>query len=333
MRCLAEDEPDLGPFEHLWPALVHFGGGDAAGTDPFRRVSKAAWPGWSVANVLAGGTQSPLEAELRALDPRFALVMFGTNDIERGDLPDFGRRMWRLLDRLAEGGVIPIVSTIPPRSDRPRVGADVARYNAVIRGLAQGRRVPLINLNRALSYLPGDGLTRDGVHLDTFRREKHLAGCDFTEAALKFGYNTRNLLSLAALEGVRRVIVDGADAPAPPSPHATGAGDFKRPVPIEALPYAHLGAVRAGKDGRARRVYRLQLDKPTHLEAFVVDRPALGARLSLLADLESGPKWLVEDQPRIEASLGSGAWFIVVDGEPKGGESPGEYLLVARAAG
>ena len=198
MRCLAEDEADLGPFERLWPALVHFGGGDAAGTDPFRRVSKAAWPGWSVANVLAGGDHSPLEAELSALDPRFALVMFGTNDIERGDVADFGRRLWRLVDRLTDGGVIPILSTIPPRADRPLVGAEVARYNGVIRGLAQGRRVPLIDLNRALRFLPGAGLTRDGVHLDTFRREKQLAACDFTEAALKHGYNTRNLLNLAA---------------------------------------------------------------------------------------------------------------------------------------
>ena len=332
MRCLAEDEADLGPFERLWPALVHFGGGDAAGTDPFRRVSKAAWPGWSVANVLAGGDHSPLEAELSALDPRFALVMFGTNDIERGDVADFGRRLWRLVDRLTDGGVIPILSTIPPRADRPLVGAEVARYNGVIRGLAQGRRVPLIDLNRALRFLSGAGLTRDGVHLDTFRREKQLAACDFTEAALKHGYNTRNLLNLAALEGLRRVVVEGADAPAPPSPAPTGRGDFPQPVPIGALALAALGAVRAGKDGRARRVYRLELDRPTHLEAFVVDRPALGARLALLADLESGPKWLVEDQPRIEASLGSGAWLIVVDGEPQGGEAPGEYLLVARAA-
>jgi hypothetical protein len=54
--------------------------------------------------------------------------------------------MATIVDRLLAEGIIPILSTIPPRDDSASADRMVPRYNAVVRAIAQTRGVPLVDL-------------------------------------------------------------------------------------------------------------------------------------------------------------------------------------------
>src|SRR5690606_35465773 len=140
----------------LRPVVAHF-------RDSFARTSQAARIGWSAWQTLSG-TPSPLARELAATEARFALVQFGTNDIEIGKLHHFADKLFDVVDFAIARGTIPIVFTIPPRRDRKDAAIWVPRYNAVIRGIAQARQVPLVDYHREMLRLPGVGLGKDGIH-------------------------------------------------------------------------------------------------------------------------------------------------------------------------
>lgn len=86
--------------------------------------------------------------------------MLGTNDNRYGRSVDaFGADLWTVVDRLRAQGVIPILSTIPPTTSDPYAAARIPLFNRVIRALAQGRSIPLVDL----------GDTRTGDHAVTYR--------------------------------------------------------------------------------------------------------------------------------------------------------------------
>src|SRR4029079_7772072 len=123
----------------------------------FDRTSLSATIGWSAFSPLQG-MPTPLQQELDAAQPRYATVMFGTNDVGFGDTHMFGRNMFTLIDAIASQGVVPIISSVPPRDDSASIDAWVPRYNLVARGIAQARKVPFIDLHRELLNVPAHGL-------------------------------------------------------------------------------------------------------------------------------------------------------------------------------
>ncbi|MCB9537891.1 MAG: SGNH/GDSL hydrolase family protein [Myxococcales bacterium] len=325
LRCFGAPTVDLGPFEHLRATLDFFRAGDAAGTDPFRRQSRATHRGWRVQHALRGDP-SPLDVELDALDPRFAVTMFGTNDTAFGEPAVFARDLWRLVDRLTARGVVPILSTIPPRDDDHRADALVPIYNGLVRGVAQGLRVPLVDLRLALDALPGHGLSADRLHPAALYRAGRPAACDFGPEGLRRGYNVRNLLTLAALHAVKRVLIDGQAPPDPPPAAPTGDGSWYYPVQVGALPFSDL---RPAHD-RPERVYRLQLDRPALIDAWLVGRHGRPAKVSLVADVRGHAPALATSTERIEASLAAGTWYVVVERLPDAPADEALLVLVER---
>ena len=313
LRCFAGKRVDLARWSHLGPTVDHFLQGDAAGTDPFRRRSVTAVNGWSAVQALRG-KPSPLEAEIEATDGRFALVMYGTNDIERRDIDEYAESLHRVVERLVAQGVVPVVSTIPPRDDQPESDRWVAAYNGVARGVAQAFQIPLIDLRLAVDGLRKHGLGPDRLHPSTWRPKGKARACDFRTAGLRYGYNRRNLLTLAALDAVRRVVVEGEPAPDPPHPFPEALGTADDPIPIRALPFT------AARDNGGV-FYRLELDRPTLVEAYVLDRGGDDLDVRLLADPSDPPATLADADTRIEASLAPGVWRFAVDGW-------GEHLFV-----
>ena len=313
MRCLSGEGVRLEHWERLAPTIEHFRQGDAAGSDPFRRRSVAAVSGWSGVHTLRGAP-SPLDTEIGAIDPRFALVMYGTNDIERRDIEEYAESLFEIVARLVERGVVPIVSTIPHRDDRPRSDRWVPAYNGVARAVAQAHQVPLVDLHLALDPLDGHGLGPDHLHPSTWRPRGKARACDFGPAGLRHGYNRRNLLTLAALDIVRRVVVEGEAAPDPPQPFPDAASGFGDPTPVRGLPFTH-----RGKTGGV--VYTLELDRPTLIEAYVLDLGGDALELRLRSGPADAPATLAEADTRIEASLAPGTWQFAVDGW-------GDYLFV-----
>jgi hypothetical protein len=194
----------------------------------FGRDSLAAVPGWTVGDALAfpGGRphapcsdgESRLECEYRELRPAVAIVMYGTNDLERSADPKVFRHDLReLVQTSVDWGVVPILSTIPPRMDRRMMGRRVAAYNTAIAQVARDERVPLLNYWRSLQgpRVIHFGLSEDGVHPEVLGRcEPDCNSLDFGRRGVRYGVNLRNLTALQALHKVRRVVLrDGQPDP------------------------------------------------------------------------------------------------------------------------
>jgi hypothetical protein len=294
LHCLASrDRTLLGEHTALGPVLERFRESPA---DPFRRESHAARVGWS-AWIATAGAPSPLAREISAIAPRFALVQFGTNDIEIGQLHYFADRLFDIVDYAIERGVVPILFTIMSRRDRTDRAIWVPRYNAVIRGIAQARKVPLVDYHRELAGLPGAGLAKDGIHPTTYLGDLGRNACDFRPSGLEHGYNVRNLLALEAL-GRAGAAIEGRVLDSP-SPELPGSGTSADPWRVDALPFVDFPRF----DGRGRVVYELDLARSTSLRAMGFDRggevdlelEGAGQRAEriLEARLDPGPRRIV----------------------------------------
>ena len=310
MTCFARDEVRLAGRAHLRETIEHFRAGDAGGVSPFARDSEATAVGWRTISVLRG----PLDRELRRTQPRFATLMFGTNDMQNGRPWVFARRMWRVVDRLIENGTIPIMSSILPRDDDAERDKQVPLYSMIVRALAQSRLVPFIDYRREMEQLPGRGLARDGLHANVLVEDGRGRACDFTEEGLRYGHNVRNLLNLRMLDRLRRVVIEGEPAPDPAWPAARGDGTARAPFEMTHIPYA---VVRPASD--EPHVYRFTLRAPSriHLRAFTREgrtpevtlgnRSGAGRR-GLVARLPAGTHTL-----RIATHASAREYMLVVD--------------------
>src|SRR5262249_51843906 len=174
----------------------------------FTRQSLAARARWGVAEVLAGGAGSALSRELAALRPGVAVVMFGSNDLTRSSVEEFEAAMAELLRTLEDARVIPLLTTIPQRTDQPQYGRLVPDFNAAIRGLAAAFGVPLIDYGAMVERLPDGGLA-DGLHPSVC---PYGAG-SLPPERLRYGYNLRTLLTLQALDLLRPRVLSATTVP------------------------------------------------------------------------------------------------------------------------
>lgn len=337
LHCLGE-APDLSAHPSLAQTRDAFASGDAGGSDPFRRTSLAATVGWSASAALAGAP-SPLEQEVAATRPRFAVVMFGTNDIGFRSLEAYADDMLTIVDRLLAAGVVPLLSTIPPRDDDAAAGGRVPEWNLAVRAIAQGRGVPLVDLHAELEALPGHGLSGDGVH----PRSGGGAGCAFDATGLQGGYNVRNLITLEQLDRAHRALARGEPAPDAMAPRLVGDGSAEDPFRIPSLPFVALHDTRDSRErdrdeypacapgvdeSGPELTYALSLSAPAEVRATVVSRDGVDVDVHLL---DEGGTCVGRDHRTVTRTLPAGEHRIVVDSfVSRGAELAGEYLLVVR---
>jgi len=288
LRCFANPSLELGEHAVLRPVIERF-------RESFRHSSAAARIGWSVWQVLAG-SPAPIERELDARRPRFAFVQFGTNDLELGRMKHFVEHQLKLTDALIERGVIPILFTIPARKDRSDRGVWVPRYNAMIRAIAQARRVPLVDFYRELARLPGQGLAKDGIHPSTYQGPRGRDACDLGAAGLRHGYNLRNLLALQALD---RALHGLAGEPLDPAPPA------RDPLRVAELPF-----VDARRVAGSGLVYRFAFPRTSALRATLFARAA-DTELELTRAAPSRVS-IVRGHESVASNLAPGAYELKV---------------------
>lgn len=195
-------------------------------SNAFNRVSAASMVGWGAESALnpvdpaahpeCNDGEIALTCELRLLKPGIALIMFGTNHIGIGLDGQFQDKLTAVVDALLAEGVIPIVSTIPPRLDQPN-GAPLTEFvdeaNRQIIAVAQDRQIPLWNYWRALQgpAMVNRGLKNDNVHPNTYQWDYNMEGSvNFTTDALNYGYNQRNLTALQVLDTLKTIVIDDA---------------------------------------------------------------------------------------------------------------------------
>jgi hypothetical protein len=342
LHCFADGQADLGEHGTLQGVLDAYASAEVLGTTPFDRIS-AAVEGGRTASWAMAGSPSPLDLEVTAVKPAVAVVMFGTNDIGWfGDdhaqtLRWYHEPMFDLVDRLIAAGVVPILSTIPPRDDAPSHDAWVSMFNAVIRGMAQGRQVPLVDYHRELVVLPSHGLSSDGVHPNAFSGDS----CLFTSEGLAYGYNVRNLVTLEALDRVWRSVIQDEDAPDDSAPALAGTGTAADPFvatgPVFTDVRSTEGATSAVLDvydcsgadeSGPEQVYRLEVTTSVRLRAVVLDRGSVDVDLHLLGGTVGEAGCLARGDTLVESELLPGTYHLVVDTYVSGGQAlAGEYLL------
>lgn len=337
------DAVDLAAHAHLADALAFFQGGDASGSSPFGRDTLAAESGRS-AQWVQQGSPSPLDQELAVIDPRLAVIHYGTNDMNLGAtygsaMVPYYDAMMPIVDRLLEGGTVPVLYGITRRADNPAAQLWIPAYNAVIRGMAQSRQVPFIDLFEAIDPLPEHGLSGDGIHLHSFGQ----GACLFTDEGLAWGYNMRNLVSLQMLDRMMAVLVDDATALDDEAPVLEGDGSLEDPFRIESFPFAHTADTSdamtstidvyppcddADESGPELR-YRLVLDEPTALRILALDQDAVDVDVHVLPADGGGESCIARANRQIEGELSAGSWDIVVDSFASGPDVfSGEFLLV-----
>lgn len=340
LNCFAGSNVDLAEHAGLSDTLEHFRAGSAAGGSPWRRASLAAKGGMQAPWALSG-TPTHLASEIETIKPRYAIIMYGTNDAASHTIARFGPALLTIVDRLIKRGVVPILSTIPPNRKSSAVNADVPFFNAVIRGVAQGRQVPLMDFWKELQPLTKNGLSPDGVHPNMFSG----GGCKLTADGLKYGYNVRNLLSLESLDRARSA-VEGEEAPdADVGPAVTGAGTAAAPFVVDAFPFSDLrstgdatsraidaypGCNATQNESGPENVYRIDLAAPATLRAAVFDRGEVDVDLHLLSGSLDGGRCVARGDGSLRVSLSAGTHYLVVDSfvDAGGRAHSGEYLLV-----
>ena len=227
--------PTTSYFSHLYPGGTPGGFSAWCGIrNPFTRSSEVAMSGMLSSFALASTTacnapdNTTLKCEISQMNPTFALIMFGTNDVisqaNNSDLASllntYNSNMTQIVDICIAHGVIPILSTIPPLFSIPDPGGNgvlpaavtrVDSYNQVVIDLASSRHIPLWNYHAALIDL---GLSNhygidvgDGIHPNVYHGDEAAIFTSSPVNALIYGYNVRNLTALQVLQKMQQTLL------------------------------------------------------------------------------------------------------------------------------
>jgi hypothetical protein len=208
---IGEGKYFLAEYEYLQGVIDYYTRTDAREGNSFINPSLAAGVGWTTSvmydadfadKTLCEEDETPLQCEYRLVKPSVALVMLGTNDVSFNTLDIYRNNIAGIVDYLVDNGVIPILSTIPPREgyeDR------VLEFNAAVREVAQDFAIPLWDYHAVMTSLANNGLDADGVHPSVPAKGVDGAA-DFRKQNRFSGYVMRNLTALQMLNAVWRVI-------------------------------------------------------------------------------------------------------------------------------
>lgn len=205
---------NLQGYAHFQPVVNYFLSTPIRDGNSFNIISLAAKAYWTSNEVLDPGSvksgectpgETPLQCEYRITKPSVALIMIGTNDIGRNSEATYQANLQRIVEISIEMGVIPVLSTIPPRRGAE---AEVNRINQIIISTARMYDVPLWDYYTPMLSLPNQGLDSDGVHPsykdNYFDYEKMT---NFTPEALQYGTALRNLMALEVLDAIWRYVI------------------------------------------------------------------------------------------------------------------------------
>ncbi|MGB1286735.1 MAG: GDSL-type esterase/lipase family protein, partial [Aggregatilineales bacterium] len=212
LKPIGEGFYNLRDCIYLQDTISAFSQEHARTNNSFVNISIAANTGWTTPmtlnpvrneQALCHSWESVLDCEYRLLNPSIALIMFGTNDVGAITLPEFRSALRDLIQRTIDRGIIPVVSTIPPRPEFENL---VLRFNDTIRSLAREYNIPMMDYWQALLQTPTNGLSADAVHPNV-PPGGYQTSADFDSQNLEYGYVVRNLLTLHMLERLYREVI------------------------------------------------------------------------------------------------------------------------------
>ncbi|MEP7284365.1 MAG: GDSL-type esterase/lipase family protein [Chloroflexota bacterium] len=202
----------LGAYGSLSGVIGYFSQGNARTGNSFANQSLAAGGGWNSNTLLIPGysapqlcgKDSPLVCEYKLVKPAVALIMVGTNDSGSGSTDQFAGNLRQIVQTSIDMGVVPVISTIPPKRIDQAQTDRVNAFNAVIHAVAQQYDIPLWDYWAAMQNAPNMGMSSDGLHPSV---PPDKASCNFTTDNLQYGYTIRNLTALQALDVIWRLVL------------------------------------------------------------------------------------------------------------------------------
>lgn len=198
----------LGNFGNLQGVVAFF----THDANSFASISFAAHDAWTTYDLLnpaqarqgaCAPGETPVQCELRASRPGVALIMIGTNDLVYGNPGAFRYNLEQIVTLVEHAGVIPVLSTIPHRRDKPQLDGRVYDYNVQIVQVALEHGAPLWNYWLAVEGLPANGVSIDGVH-PSLPGDHNTA--IFDAEHLSAGWTVRNLTALQVLDALMPVL-------------------------------------------------------------------------------------------------------------------------------
>ncbi|MBI5535698.1 MAG: SGNH/GDSL hydrolase family protein [Deltaproteobacteria bacterium] len=345
LDCFAGSNVDLDSHGSLQPAIDLYKNATVQGTSSFDRTSLCVEIGRTAYWAMTG-TPPPVEKEMTATHASVAVTMYGSNDIgwfgadHVGTLKWYHEHMLDLVDKLIDAGIIPILSTIPPRDDDASHDAWVPTLNAVVRAVAQGRQIPLVDFHRELLPLAEHGLGGDNLHPNSYAQ----GACKLTPAGLGYGYNVRNLLTLEALDRVRKSVLASQGALDTDAPMLAGDGTASSPFLIVGNPFTDLrdtsksksktlgtysGCSSNADESGPEYLYKLQVTKASRVRAMVLDRGDVDVDIHLLDANANEAGCISRGDTMVEADLAPGTYHFSLDSFASSGvEHSGEFLFV-----
>src|SRR5258708_2071054 len=195
----------LAPIVQFYSQLDTRGAGNS-----FAAPSLAAGLGWKADTLFLPawsdpcGSEACILCEYDRVKPAVALIMIGTNDSSDVAPADYTNNLRRLLDTTINDGILPVISTIPPKRLDPTNNAKVDQWNTIIRGIAQQYQIPLWDYWYAMQLAPNQGISDDNVHPSA---PPDGAAGNFSPSYLSYGYNIRNLTALMVLNEIWRQVL------------------------------------------------------------------------------------------------------------------------------
>jgi hypothetical protein len=204
-----------------------YGTGWCRVSNSFNANSPSAQSGWSIDYALNSDWlyapyryeckypyDIPIACEFKITRPSIVFIMFGSNDVNHAHTSDFRFTLNELIAQALKNGIIPVVSTIPPRIDNSLSSRKIPMFNAIIIDVAKKNNVLLWNYWLALQSprMIHFGISNDNVHPNVYRGTQ---SADFSSEGLRYGYNQRNLQALQILDSIRRIIFENGPPDVP----------------------------------------------------------------------------------------------------------------------
>ena len=340
-------------------------------TDSFNRNSEAAEGGMATRYSFLG-SPTHLSAEISAMMPRFAFFGHGSNDMGNGSychtdltcpsgvngyawaLQDYYRQINKVMDQLVGEGIIPLISGITPRNDKPSninyIGGGpiastsdypthmVSAFNAVTRGNAEAMQVPFFNVHKAVVNLSNNGLRDDNMHTSV-----NGSACNFTASGLQYGANQRNLGSIQMLNKAWNVVVNNQAAPDNTGMPFEGSGSSADPYIVSSIPFTHSANTKTGganlisayagkcpnySECGNEYYYKMVLNERKRLRMFAVSATGVDADIQILREQKTADACIARNDIMVQGTFAAGTYYITVDSYcTNGSPTPGKYLL------
>jgi LysM repeat protein len=197
---------DLGEYQYLQDTVDAYRGS-------FRHNSVAAVVGINTTRLYnASFNDSPncspgetrLACEYRLKRPSVALILIGTNDVSNWQ--NFEANYRPIIEYTLGQNIVPILVNKGDDLESSKYGAPFGAINAVVAKLSQEYGLPLADVHAAIQALPNKGFLSDGFHYNAPPGGRSVS---FAGEAMAYGHTMRNLVTLQALDAVRRVLNGG----------------------------------------------------------------------------------------------------------------------------